>query len=68
MKKLRDGGGGDAPPAATLALSVPANLQIKPERLTLGTEIGRGGCDVTLTPTTTTAFTPCSFLYDAYSR
>jgi hypothetical protein len=43
VKKLRDGGGGDAPPAATLALAVPADLQLKPERLTLGTEIGRGG-------------------------
>ena len=66
MKKLRDGGGDDAPPAATLALAVLADLQIKPERLTLGTEIGRGGCDVT--HTTTTAFTPCSFLHDAYSE
>ena len=53
VKKLRDGGG-DAPPAATLALAVPADLQLKPERLTLGTEIGRGGFVVTHTTTTTT--------------
>ena len=43
VKNLRDGGGD--------ALAVPADLQLKPERLTLDNEIGRGGFVVAHTTT-----------------